>query len=212
MNDKLINITEPKRRSTMLVAAAVAAAMLAPLSASAFERDEDKTASERAKDVAESVRDTASDVRIHLAVETHLARSSELSALSIDTDVTDGVVRLKGEVETDTQKALAVELAKSVDGVKSVRNEIKVKSGEPSLADRIGQGATDTALTARVKTRLMTSRNTSGLGISVSTDERIVTLEGEVDSEAEKELAELIAANTSGVDRVRNRLAVANGY
>jgi hyperosmotically inducible periplasmic protein len=211
MNDKLMNIIEPKRRSTLLVACA-AAALLVPLSATAYERGEDKTASERAKEVAESVRDTASDVRMHLAIETHFARNSELSAFTINTDVNDGKVRLTGEVETNTQRELAAELAKSVEGVRSVSNDLRVASGEPSLAERIGQSASDTALTARVKTRLMTSRNTSGLGISVSTDERVVTLEGEVDSEAEKELAELIAANTSGVNRVRNRLEVADGY
>ena len=219
-----MNTIHSKRRSTStLLVAFAAAVMLAPLSVSAHDHSgdksgdkyadkTDKTASERFKEMTEGVSDTASDVRMHLAIETGFARSDELSALSISTDVKDGAVRLEGEVETDAQKELAAELAKSVEGVKSVRNDLEVKQSDPSLAERVSQGASDMALTARVKTRLLASDNTSGLDIKVSTDDSVVVLEGEVESDAERELAEMIAANTSGVEEVENKLRVAKAY
>jgi hyperosmotically inducible periplasmic protein len=216
-----MNTMHSKRRSTStLLVTFAAAVMLAPLSASAYDRSgdksgdkyADKTATERLKDMTEGVSDTASDVRMHLAIETSFARSDELSALSINTDVKDGAVHLEGEVETDAQKELAAELAKSVEGVKSVRNDLEVKQGDPSLAERVSQGASDMALTARVKTRLLASDNTSGLAIKVSTDDSVVILEGEVESDTERELAEMIAANTSGVEEVENKLRVAKAY
>lgn len=199
------------KRGSLLVSIA-AAAMLVPLSAAANDHSGDKSMKEQAKTLTERAGDMGSDIRMHVAIETAFARSDELSALSISTDVSDGAVRLKGEVETNAQKELATELAKSVDGVKSVRNDIKVTDGDPSIAERIGQGASDAALTARVKTRLLASNNTSGLSVRVSTDDEIVTLSGEVESDTERELAELIAANTSGVAKVNNELKVAKNY
>lgn len=205
-----INHKRPQRRTSLLLACAAAALMI-PLSATAYDstsKDEDKSAQDRAKSMMESVSDTASDMRMHLAIETKFAGSSELNVFSINTDVSDGVVRLEGEVETNTERELAAELAKSVDGVKKVENRLEVKGDDPSFVDRIRNGASDAALTARVKTRLLTSRNTSGLAIKVESDGNVVTLSGEVKSDAERDLAEMIATNTSGVADVRNRIEV----
>jgi hyperosmotically inducible periplasmic protein len=206
-----MNRKQPQRRTSLLLAC-TAAALMFPLAATAYDqggyKDEDKTMQERAKGMMESAGDAASDLRMHLAIEAQFAMSDELSAFSINTDVSDGVARLEGDVETDTQRELAAELAKSVDGVKQVENRIEVKGDDPSFVDRVREGASDALLTSRVKTRLMTSQNTSGLAISVESDGDVVTLSGEVDSEAERDLAELIAANTSGVSQVRNELRV----
>lgn len=158
--------------------------------------------------MTESAQGTAQDIRMHVALEAKLAQSDELSALAIGTDVKDGVVHLEGKVDSDARKELATELAKSVDGVKSVRNDLQVVGDEPGLLEKMQQAAGEGALTARVKTRLLASQNTSGLDIDVSTEDDVVTLEGEVGSETERELAELIAANTAGVAQVRNKLDV----
>lgn len=206
-----MNIIHPERRKTTLLTVSVAAAaLLLPLSASAYESGdaEDKTVREQAGEMLDKAGDAASDLRIHLAIETELARSDELSALMIDTDVQDGEVRLQGEVKSSAERELAEQLAKSVEGVKSVRNDLEVKSDEPTLAERFMDGASDAALTTRVKSRLLASNNTSGFAISVKTDDSVVTLSGEVESDTERELAELIAANTSGVQEVRNNLRI----
>lgn len=213
MNTKLDNF--PRMRTALLSLAA--ATLMVPLAAGAYgskdageagKGKDDKSMQKQTEKMTESMRDTASDIRMHVALESKFAQSDELSSLAIGTDVKDGVVHLDGEVETAARKEMATELAKSVDGVKSVRNDLKVTDKEPGMLDRLQDAASDTALTARVKSRLLASDNTSGLAISVSTEDLVVTLEGDVESDTERELAELIAANTSGVSDVRNELKV----
>jgi hyperosmotically inducible periplasmic protein len=210
-----INHSNSYRMRTLLPSLA-AAALLVPFSAGAYDSDSKKSKSKESAEtrseqtMTEKAKDTASDIRMHLALETKFAASDELSALAINTDVKDGVVHLKGDVDTAARKEMATELARSVDGVKSVRNDLMVTGGEPGMLERMQDTASDAALTTRVKTRLLASRNTSGLAIKVSTDDDVVMLEGEVDTETERELAELIAANTSGVADVRNELRVNN--
>jgi osmotically-inducible protein OsmY len=64
-------------------------------------------------------------------------------------------------------------------------------------------------LTARIKSQLLVNGNTAGLDINVDSNDGVVTLSGEVDSEQEKELAVRIAENTSGSKSVHDRLLVA---
>lgn len=154
--------------------------------------------------------DTAADLRMHAVLEAKLAASDQLSALMINTDVQDGIVSLRGDVETESQRALAEELALTVSGVRGVENELNVTHGEPTVTEQVASAATDAAITTSVKTRLLVSDHTSGLEIDVDTEEEVVTLTGEVDSETERELAGLIALNTSGVNNVINRLTVAS--
>lgn len=187
----------------------MAGLFLAPLPAISSTSAADVGADEAGKSteqIAETVRDTAADVRIHLALETKLAASDTLSAFEIDTDVKDGVAYLKGTVESEARKELAAELARSVEGVRTVRNGLVVDGGEPGVLEQMQDTARDAALTTRVKARLLASDNTSGLAISVNSEDGVVTLGGAVASEAEKELAEVIAANTGSVAEVRNKI------
>lgn len=197
------------RMSTALLSVA-AAALLVPASTIAYESrgGDDATMKSEAKDMAKDTKDAASDLATHVKLETKLAASGELSALAINTDVKDGVVHMKGEVETDAQKEMATQMAKSIEGVKSVKNELEITDKEPGMLESMRDSAGDAALTAKVKTRLLASDNTSGLAINVTTEDDVVVLSGEVDSETERELAVLIAGNTSGVEDVRDNLRI----
>jgi len=201
-----------RTRRTSLLLSVAATALLLPLSASAGNEygSDDKSMQEQAREMTEQAGDAASDVRMHLALEAKLAQSDGLSAIAIDTDVNDGIAQLRGDVQTDAQRQLATELAESVEGIRSVRNELVVTGDDPSVAERLKHGVTDAALTARIKSRLLLSENTSGLAIDVDTDDDVVMLEGEVESEAERELAGMIAANTVGVEEVKNNLRIDN--
>lgn len=66
----------------------------------------------------------------------------------------------------------------------------------------------DASVTERVKSKLATNTNTRGLHIVVDTKNRVVTLRGEVWSSEERDLAELLARNTSAVAMVQNDLVV----
>jgi len=164
----------------------------------------------RAGEMMSQAGDAASDMRMHMALEMKLATNDQLSAMMINTDVKDGVAHLEGEVGTDAQREMAGELALTVDGVKSVMNDLQVNADAKPLGERLAESVDDAALTARVKSRLLASENTSGLQIDVDTNDSIVTLSGQVESETARELAELIAANTPGVSSVRNELNAGN--
>lgn len=67
------------------------------------------------------------DAALVAAIEGQLAGTTGVSAANIDVDVQDGVVTLSGTVRTAEARTKAGEIARSVDGVKSVRNELKVQ-------------------------------------------------------------------------------------
>jgi osmotically-inducible protein OsmY len=69
-----------------------------------------------------------SDDSIYDYVKRKLANDQVVKGGALEIDVKEGVVTLRGTVETDHQKQRAERLAKKVKGVKSVVNEIKVAS------------------------------------------------------------------------------------
>ena len=69
-----------------------------------------------------------SDDSIYDYVKRKLANDQVVKGGALEIDVKEGVVTLRGTVETDQQKQKAERLAKKVKGVKSVVNEIKVAS------------------------------------------------------------------------------------
>lgn len=124
-----------------LIAAAVAAAFALPAFAqtslpSAQERAENRqklndklpTAEERAKN-RETVSSGASNATLTTKVKSALARDSGTGTMtSIDVDSDKGVVTLKGKVDTADAKKKAEEIAKKVEGVKSVKNQLRVEA------------------------------------------------------------------------------------
>lgn len=74
------------------------------------------------------------------------------------------------------------------------------------MTDHAGDGATSAA----VKSRLLWNHSTSALDIEVTSEDGVVTLEGEIESVEMRELAERLAADTNGVREVRNNLHIRN--
>lgn len=69
------------------------------------------------------------DAAIKTSVKTKLAADVRLSTLTnIEVNSTNGVVTLAGEVHNPDEKRLAGEVARSVDGVVRVNNDLQVKN------------------------------------------------------------------------------------
>jgi hyperosmotically inducible periplasmic protein len=66
----------------------------------------------------------------------------------------------------------------------------------------------DSWITTKVKTQLMRANGVDGTVIKVKTRNGVVELTGAVDSVAEAELAEKVAAEIQGVEMVQNKLEV----
>jgi osmotically-inducible protein OsmY len=75
---------------------------------------------------------SGSDDRIFDQVRMRLATDADVKGGNFDVNVKDGVVTLKGRVDTEKGKSRASKLAKKVKGVKQVDNELVV--GPPTGA------------------------------------------------------------------------------
>jgi hyperosmotically inducible periplasmic protein len=154
-------------------------------------------------------KDSAKDAWIDGKAETTLLLNGNLNSFSINTDVKKGVITLTGSVESDVDKALAEELLANLDGVTKVHNKLTVKAKQDSADEKESSVLRDAKIATVVKTRLLFESEVGGTGIDVDAKNGVVTLSGEVDSDAEKDLAIAIAKNTKDVSKVVNKLEVA---
>jgi len=156
---------------------------------------------------------TKSDTWLEAQLVTTYALNDSLNPFKLNVSVKKGVANLSGTVDTPVERELAVEIAKGVDGIKEVQDNIKVQPQTQGSQTSSAQSSwyreiEDMTITAKVKTKLMWNRYTNGLNIGVSTDDAIVKLNGQVENEATRDLAGQIARNTSGVRKVVNELTL----
>lgn len=156
---------------------------------------------------------SAQDAWIDGKAEATLLFNTNLNSFDINTDVKDGVVTLTGKVEHSVDKKLAYELVAGIDGVKSVDNKITVYKEKESKEVEKERGMESSALTDAkiatvIKTRLLFDTDITGTDIDVDVENRQVTLTGEVDSSAEKQLVINIAKNADDVKDVKDKLKI----
>lgn len=137
---------------------------------------------------------------------------------AIDTEILakNGTVTLRGNASSIAQKDLTTEYAKDVEGVKSVKNEMKApktakKSGETTMGekmDAVSETIDDASVTALVKSTLLYHRSTSALKTNVETKDGVVELGGTAKNAAEKDLATKLVSDVHGVKKVVNNMTV----
>jgi hyperosmotically inducible protein len=88
----------------------------------------------------------------------------------------------------------------------STAQDVKDKSA--SAAHKTAEFASDTEITAAVKSKLVADSKVSALDIHVETTKGVVTLTGTTKSSAEKAEAIKVARQTSGVKRVVSKLTI----
>lgn len=131
-----------------------------------------------------------------------------LKDVSVSQDRDKGVVTLKGNVPTDGDKARAESIAKSFAGGQIVANEIAVlPPGVESEAKTINKD-----LDEGIKKNLDAVLIQQALHdkVSYSVKNGVVTLTGDVNSQAARESAQHAAANVPYVQQVVNKLEVTN--
>ena len=127
----------------------------------------------------------------------------------INVETYRGVVELGGFVDNTQQKEQATKVARSVTGVKEVRNNLVVGTKTDATA---GQVVDDSMLTASVKTKLVEDSTTKAYEINVGTQKGVVQLTGFVDSTTMKAKAGELARSVEGVKEVRNDLEIRQKY
>jgi hyperosmotically inducible protein len=144
------------------------------------------------------------DSSLTAKVKTALARDSATSVYKVDVETFRGDVQLNGFVDTAEAKSRAGTVAKSVEGVKSVSNNLKVGEGDRSA----GTVVDDSVITAKVKTALATDETVAAHQVNVETHDGVVQLAGFVDSSDQKSKASELTRRVAGVKQVDNQLEV----
>lgn len=160
------------------------------------------------------VEQTLSDANKEGRIWASFALNRHLNPFEFDITVNGETATLSGTVDESIDKELAEQVALGVSGIKKVVNNVTVDPDwapkpRPAGERSFGRAAEDATITATVKSKLLWSEHTDGLDINVDTNDGIVTLRGKVPSAEGRDLAGRYAANTSGVRKVNNELAVA---
>ena len=163
---------------------------------------------------ANSWENESKDAWIDGKAETVLLMNTNLNNFDINTDVKNGKVVLTGKVNSELDKELAEELVLSLDGVTDVDNSLTVvksmdtEDKNNDMMDDDDNDLTDAKITTVITTRFLFDSEVGGTDIDVDTDNGVVTLNGSVESEAEKQLAVKIAKNAEDVRDVVDKLAI----
>ncbi len=112
------------------------------------------------------------DSVISTTVKTRMISDEFVKARHVDVDVLKGIVYLIGVVESDSQKRMAADIARGVEGVRGVKNQLLV--GKTSASQILN----DTILTSKIKTELLKEPDIRSNNIDVDTYNNIVTLTG----------------------------------
>jgi osmotically-inducible protein OsmY len=138
-------------------------------------------------------------IRVRNGERLETVRQPDAPRGDITVSVVDGIVTLDGEVPSLSHKRLAGVLAWWVPGSRDVVDGLGV---EPPEDDHDGE------VTDAVRIVLEKDPFVDATRMRVSTSDYVVTLEGLVPTEAERNMAELDAWYVLGVDRVVNRIEV----
>ncbi|MFW5701432.1 MAG: BON domain-containing protein, partial [Bacteroidota bacterium] len=138
------------------------------------------------------------DADITEAINVKLAIDERIDADNIEVSTQDYIVILEGYVADIRSKELAVSISQSIRGVKSVVNNIDVMAIRKA----------DLELKRDVSEALAMDDVADKYQIEVEANDGVVTLNGMVESFAEKQITENVAKNVSGVKEINNNLQV----
>ena len=90
-----------------------------------YTEDMAREARERAKSIGEKIGSSLDDAWVHTRILGKLLADKDTPAHAINIDVVNGIVTLRGKVDTAAAKGEAERIAKETDGVKRVVNHIE---------------------------------------------------------------------------------------
>jgi osmotically-inducible protein OsmY len=161
------------------------------------------------------------DRSLTTAIQARLYADDTLRGEDVDVRVAGGIATLTGEVETQAREQQALNIARSVEGVTRVEDQITVRGAERADAGNRDREVSPTTgvdattpgwITTKIHAQYFLDPDVKPWNIDVTTSAGgIVELRGEVDNANAKAEAVRIARDTEGVTRVDDRLRVAPG-
>jgi osmotically-inducible protein OsmY len=196
----------------VMLAGAISMAALSVQAADTATAPTSSSASQSAQEVKHNIKEGWHEG----VIEGAFLFNRNLSALDIDVEVKGTTAVLNGYVDSPTKKSLAEQVALGVEGITAVDNKLIVDANKAlrndasSATSSVVPAVSDAAITAKVKSKLLANSEVSALKVNVDTKDKVVTLKGEVENDAKRDLVYYITRNTEGVRGVNNKLSVDN--
>ncbi len=143
------------------------------------------------------------DTTISGKIKYQLLRDDTVKGLDISVYVYYGNVYLVGAVKADKQKSQAIRIAKSIEGVKSVKTYLLNKN-----QSTIGKTVDDTTITAKIKAKMIEDKQMKSTQVEVKTILGHVVLLGVVSSKSDASKAIRYAKSIENVRKVISFLIV----
>jgi hyperosmotically inducible protein len=182
------------------VALLVAAFVAAPLSVSAADKMD--RAREKAKETTQEVKEAVSDSWITSKTKIALFADDRVKGREVSVETVKGDVFLRGKVDSEEAKAAASEVARAIEGVRNVKNDLQVVA--PAVRKTVD--ADDKQIKKAVESRF--SSDPQLQKINVRADGGVVVLSGEVPNISVSAKASEMAHRVDGVKAVKNELRV----
>ncbi len=144
---------------------------------------------------------TINDSAITVKVKAKLMGDHRLKKAEISVMTTNGVVTLDGSANDAKVKSEAERLAMSIEGVKSVDNNLKVPGDNKQVA-KVERAISDSWITTKVKSEMLADSASKGFKVSVTTKHGVVILKGELANQDAIDHVKNIAAKVDGVKSV----------
>ena len=189
---------------------------------------EAREAAAEVKAAASRAGEKIADSWLTTKVQAQYFADDDIRSRYINVTSRDGIVTLKGFVESDAVRQQALQIAKNTDGVRQIDDQLLI--GQPpaggfeatpiatggaeyvEVTPETGVGGdaavTDEMVASRIQAKYFLDSTVKARDITVAAANGVVTLRGQVASDAERAQALLLARNTPGVQRVEDGLTI----
>jgi hyperosmotically inducible periplasmic protein len=156
------------------------------------------------------------DARLTTSIQSKYFMDDRIKGRHIVVTTNGGVVTLTGEIADDTERAEALLLARTTEGVQRVEDNLTISlpsapaasTAAPSPTATAPAADTDSALADRIKSQLAADNQVKDAPIDVTAKNGVVTLQGTVPTRAAKARALTVARGIDGVTQVVERIQV----
>jgi osmotically-inducible protein OsmY len=161
------------------------------------------TMKEKVEQKTEQAKAGVSDSWVTSKTKIALFADDRVKGRQVHVETKDGVVMLRGKVDSAEAKSAALEIAKGIEGVKNVKNELQVVA--PSKRSEVA--ADDKVVAKNVQSKFKADPQLKNVKVEVN--KGVVSLSGEVKSIDASAKASEVARSVAGVRSVKNDLTYA---
>ena len=161
------------------------------------------TMKEKVEQKTEQAKTGVSDSWVTSKTKIALFADDRVKGRQVHVETKDGVVMLRGKVDSPEAKSAALEIAKGIEGVKNVKNELQVVA--PSQRREVA--ADDKVVAKNVQSKFKADPQLKNVKVEVN--KGVVSLSGEVKSIDASAKASEVARSVAGVRSVKNDLTYA---